>query len=235
MHAIILAGGKGSRLKPFTACIPKPLVPVDDLPILEIVLRQLKHYNFNNITLAVNHLAGLIMAFFQKGERLGLNISYSVEEKPLSTAGPLSIIKDLDEDFLVMNGDLLTTVDFKDLYCNHLLWNSAITICTYKKEVKIDLGVIKKDGRSFVDYIEKPTYFYDVSTGIYIMNKSVVKLIPENKPMDMPDLIKKARDSGLRVSCYGEEFYWLDIGRPEDYEQANIIFKEKRKEFLPDG
>ncbi len=235
MQAIILAGGKGSRLKPFTTNIPKPLVPVDDLPILEIVLRQLKYHGFKDIVLAVNHLAELIMAFFQKGEKLGLNITYSMEDKPLSTAGPLSLIKNLDENFLVMNGDLLTTINYRDLFNFHVSHKNDITISIYKKEIKIDLGVLKLDGTKFVDYIEKPTYSFDVSMGIYVMNKKVVDLIPKNESFDLPSLVLKARDKGLKIECFSSNYYWLDIGRIDDYEQASDIFRQKRKEFLPNG
>ena len=181
MQAIILAGGKGSRLRPFTTNIPKPLVPVDDLPILEIVLRQLRYFGFQDIVLAVNHLAELIMAFFQNGERLGLNVTYSLEETPLSTAGPLALIENLDETFLVMNGDLLTTINYKDLFDFHVNHGNDITISIYKKEIKIDLGVLQLDGARFVDYIEKPTYDFDVSMGIYVMNRTIVDLVPKNE------------------------------------------------------
>ncbi len=235
MQAIILAGGKGSRLKPFTTNIPKPLMPVDDLPILEIVLRQLKYYGFKDVVMAVNHLAELIMAFFQKGERIKLNITYSLEEKPLSTAGPIALVDHLDENFLVMNGDLLTTINYKDLFDFHVKYKNDITISTYKKEIKIDLGVLKLDGSKFIDYIEKPTYSFDVSMGIYIMNRKVVDLIPKNESMDMPSLILKARDKSYKVECYTGNYYWLDIGRVDDYEKASEIFREKRKEFLPNG
>ena len=141
MQAIILAGGKGSRLKPFTTSIPKPLVPIGDTPILEVVLRQLKHSGFKDVVLAVNHLAELVMAFFGNGQKIGLNISYSVEDKPLGTVGPLTLMDDLDDNFLVMNGDLLTTINYKDLFNYHLKNKNDITIATHKKEVNIDLGV----------------------------------------------------------------------------------------------
>lgn len=233
MQAVILAGGKGSRLKPFTTSIPKPLVPIGDTPILEVVLRQLKHSGFTDIVLAVNHLAELVMAFFGDGRKFGLKISYSIEDKPLGTVGPLNLVKDLEGDFLVMNGDLLTTINYKDLFNYHLKNKNDITIATHKKEVKIDLGVLELKNNSFVRYIEKPTYSFDVSTGVYIFNKSILKLVKPNKKMDMPDLISKAKKRGEKISCYRKNYYWLDIGRPDDYELATEIFKEKKRLFLP--
>ena len=200
MQAVILAGGKGTRLKPFTTYLPKPLVPLGEMPILEIILRQLKYYGFTDITLAVSHLAEIIMAFFQRGEKLGLNINYSQEDKILGTAGPLSLIENLDENFLVMNGDILSTINFGDFWNYHLTNNADMTIATYKKEVKIDLGVLKIDNEEFQDYIEKPTYHFDVSMGIYVMNQSVLSLIPKNEKLDIPALVPKGERTGFENS-----------------------------------
>ena len=234
MQAIILAGGQGTRLKPFTTNIPKPLVPIDDLPILEVVLRQLKYHGFKDVVIAVNRLAELIMAFFGDGKKLGLNISYSLEDKMLGTAGPLSLIDNLHDNFLVMNGDLLTTLNYGDLFKYHLANKNTATISVYKKKVKIDLGVVKVDNGIFSDYIEKPVYNFDVSMGIYIFNRKVKDFIPANAKMDMPELLLKLRDEKQRIGCYSGNYYWLDIGRISDYETAVQIFKDKRKEFLPD-
>ena len=233
MQAIILAGGKGSRLKPFTTIIPKPLVPVDDMPILEVVLRQLKSQGFKKVVLAVNHLAELVMAFFGDGRKIGLDISYSMEDSPLGTVGPLTLIDHLEENFLVMNGDLLTTVNFADMFRHHVRNRNDITIATHQKEVTVDLGVLELKKDDFVKYIEKPTYRFEVSTGIYIFNKNIISLIPGKKKIDMPELISKAKKAGRRVKCYRKEYYWLDIGRPDDYEKANELFREKKKVFLP--
>lgn len=235
MQAIILAGGKGTRLKPFTTNFPKPLVPIGDMPILELVLKQLRYYGFTDVTLAVNHLAELIMAFLGDGSKLGLRISYSREDTELGTAGPLSLIRDLDDDFLVMNGDVLTTLDFRDLYETHIRTVSDATISAYRKEVKIDLGVLSIDNGRFVDYIEKPTYHFDVSMGIYMLNKRVIQTIPCGQKMDMPDLMLALRDDRKVINCYSGDYYWLDIGRIDDYETALDTFASRRKEFLPDG
>jgi NDP-sugar pyrophosphorylase family protein len=233
VQAVILAGGKGLRLKPFTTNIPKPLVPIDDLPILEIVLRQLKHHGFTEIVLAVNHLAELIMAFFGDGRKLGLNIVYSMEDQPLGTAGPLALVENLEPDFLVMNGDLLTTLNYRHLFEYHKTNKSDITISAYKKQVNIDLGVLETENDVFVNYIEKPTYTFNVSMGIYIMRKTVVELITRNQKMDLPDLVLASKKQGKKVLCYSGDYFWLDIGRIEDFETANKIFADRRKEFLP--
>lgn len=234
MQAIILAGGKGTRLKPFTTNFPKPLVPIGDLPILEIVLRQLKHAGFTRVVLAVNHLSELLVAFFGRGERLGLEISYSFEDKVLGTAGPLGLVESLDENFLVMNGDLLTTIAYADLFTSHCNSGAEATIATYRKDVKIDLGVLEIKGDQFENYIEKPTYNFDVSMGIYALSRSVLDLIPYNSAYDMPQLMLALHRAGRAVKCYRGDYYWLDIGRVDDYETASEIFEERRGEFLPE-
>ncbi|MFA6584699.1 MAG: sugar phosphate nucleotidyltransferase [Elusimicrobiaceae bacterium] len=232
MQAIILAGGKGTRLKPFTASIPKPLMPIDDMPILEIVLKQLRRAGFTDIVITVNHMAELIMAFFGDGAKLGLNIIYSREDSPLGTAGPLGLIKKLDDNFLVMNGDLLTTLDYRDLHSFHVKNNSAATVSTYTKETKIDLGVLKIENGELKDYIEKPVYTFDVSMGIYMFNRKIMPYIPANAFFNMPDLILKLRGQE-KIMCYKKDYYWLDIGRVSDYETAVEIFKDRKAEFLP--
>ena len=233
MQTIILAGGKGTRLKPFTNSIPKPLVPIGDMPILEVVLRQLRYYGVTQVTLAVSHMARLIEAFFGDGHDLGLEISYSVEDKILGTAGPLGLLSGLEEDFLVMNGDLLTTVDFRHLYSFHVKNHSAATVATFKKDIKIDLGVLEMDGDRFVDYIEKPTYSFKVSMGIYVLNRSVLDFIPKDSKFDMPELILALNKAGKSVRCYSGDYDWLDIGRIEDYETAVSLFEKNRSSYLP--
>jgi NDP-mannose synthase len=235
MQAVILAGGRGTRLKPFTTNFPKPLVPIDDMPILEVVLRQLKNNGFNKIIIAVNHLANLIRAFFGNGDKLGLEIEYSTEDTPLGTAGPLRLIKNLEDTFLVMNGDLLTTLKYSDFYNYHIVNNYVATIGTFKKEIKIDLGVLDIQNSLFVNYIEKPTYYFQVSMGIYVFNKDVIESIPENIKFDMPDLILALKKLKKKIGCYRGDYEWLDIGRIDDYEIANERFKQYRSKFLPHG
>jgi NDP-sugar pyrophosphorylase family protein len=233
MQAIILAGGKGTRLKPFTNAIPKPLVPIGDMPILEVVLRQLRHYGVTEVVLAVSHLARLIEAFFGDGGDLGLKISYSQEDRILGTAGPLRLVREPDQDFIVMNGDLLTTIDYRAFFEFHKARGGAATIAVFKKEVKIDLGVLKVDGQDFLDYVEKPTYSFDVSMGIYVLNRRVLPFIPADEKFDMPDLMLSLKEAGEKVSCYSGDYQWLDIGRLEDYERAVELFVAQKELYLP--
>jgi NDP-sugar pyrophosphorylase family protein len=233
MQAIILAGGKGTRLKPFTNAIPKPLVPIGDIPILEVVLRQLHHYGVTKVVLAVNHLARLIEAFFGNGSSLGLDIAYSLEDRVLGTAGPICLVEHLEEDFFVMNGDLLTTINYSDLFEFHKKNPAVATIATFRKEVKIDLGVLEIKNNEFVDYIEKPTYHFTVSMGIYVLNRKVLHYIPQNDKFDMPDLMLALHKAGERVQCYSGEYDWLDLGNTDDYEEAVRSFESRRKAYLP--
>ncbi len=235
MQVLILAGGLGSRLKPFTTNFPKPLVPIDNIPILEIILKQLKYYGFKDVILAVNHMADLIMAFFQNGEKYGLNITYSVENTPLGTAGPISIARNLNENFLVMNGDVLTSLNFKKMYDFHIKNQSEITIATFNKEVKIDLGVIKTENNLLIDYIEKPTYKFNVSMGVYFFSKSILKFLNKGEKMDIPELFLKLKKNKRVISCFSEKCEWLDIGRVDDYEMATEIFKENKSKYLKVG
>lgn len=233
MKAVILAGGKGTRLKPYTITIPKPLVPIGDYPILEIVIRQLRKHGFKDIILTVNHMSELIEAYFKDGEKLGVRIEYSKEETPLGTAGPLSIIEDIGEDFLVMNGDILTDLDFSKLVKYHKKGKQIATIVTFKKQVSIDLGVLKinKD-KTVKEYIEKPTLFYDVSTGIYIFNKKVLAFIKKNKRFDLPELVRLLSRNPNGAKVYEFAGAWFDIGTPSDYEEATEFFKKNSKLFI---
>lgn len=235
MQALILAGGKGTRLKPYTTVIPKPLMPVGDLPILEIVLRQLKHAGCDRVILAVGYMSQLFEAFFHDGSRLGLKIDYSFEETPMGTAGPLSLCLDrLDEDVLVMNGDLLTTLSYRDIFAYHKRVQAAATIGTAKREVKIDFGVVETADGQLTRYIEKPTYHFDVSMGVNILNmKTARPFLTPGQPQDIPDLMTRLREKGHAVHCYQEPCYWLDIGRVADYQTANEIFESRKAEFLP--
>lgn len=222
MKAVILAGGKGSRLAPYTKVLPKPLMPIgEDMPILEILLRQLKRFGVEDVTLAVGHSVGLLGAFFQDGQRLGLNISYSIEDQPLGTAGPLSLLNGLDDSFLVMNGDVLTSLRFANLIDCHRRSGAISTIASYVKKVRIDLGVIRTSTESeVIGYIEKPTYDFLVSMGIYVFEPRVLTYIGYREHLDFPDLVLRLLDAGEKVVSYPFDGYWMDLGRLEDYEQA---------------
>ena len=232
MRAVILAGGKGTRLAPYTTVFPKPLMPIGEMPILEIVLRQLAHHGIQDITLAVGYLAELLMAYCGDGSKFGLRLDYSREELPLGTAGPISLIEDIQETFLVMNGDLLTTIDYSAMWKYHEDRGAIATLASYRREVKIDLGVIESEEGWVKDYIEKPTYHYAVSTGIYIFNPEVLKYVERGMRLDLPELILRLIHAGEKVNIYNFDGYWLDIGRHDDYDSAVQEFSAHRNEFL---
>jgi NDP-mannose synthase len=235
MKAVILAGGKGTRLAPYTRILPKPLMPIGDMPILEVLLRQMKRAGIEDIILTVGHLAHLIRTFFLDGEQWGMRISYSYEECPLGTAGPLSLIDGLNSTFLVTNGDVLTTLDLQDLLAFHKSQGGIATIAVHRRQVKIDLGVVQWNGNNTLSgYIEKPTYDYTVSMGIYVFEPRVLQYIPHNRYLDFPDLVLKMIAAGERVSGYAFDGYWMDLGRPDDYEQAAEDFDQMRAQFLPE-
>lgn len=233
MRAIILAGGKGARLAPYTSVVPKPLVPIGDMPILQVIIHQLRHYGFTHITLTVGHLATLLQAFFRDGGQYGVRIDYVIEDEPLGTAGPLVFVPDLNEAFLVMNGDVLTTLNYTELVQYHKRMGAAATVAMHRREVKIDLGVIQLDGDNRIKgYIEKPLYDYNVSMGIYVFDPCVLSHIPSGEYFDFPDLVQRLLESGETLLGYPYEGYWLDIGRPDDYEQAVRDFEKMRSRFL---
>ena len=234
MKAVVLAGGKGTRLSPYTKVLPKPLMPIGDMPILEVILRQMKIAGICEVVLTVGHLSELLRAFFQDGHQWGLQIEYSYEKYPLGTAGPLALIDDLDDTFLVANGDVLTTLHFDDLINFHKEKGATATIAVHHRNVKIDLGVIQWDGSPQIKgYIEKPSYDYCVSMGIYVFEPQVLAYIPRSQYLDFPDLVLKLIAAGEKVLGYEYEGYWQDLGRPDDYETATQDFEKMRAQFLP--
>jgi NDP-sugar pyrophosphorylase family protein len=233
MKSIVLAGGKGTRLVPYTTILPKPLMPIGDMPILEIILRQMKRCCVEEVILTVGHLSELLKAFFQNGERLDLKISYSFEDEPLGTAGPLSLIQGLDETFLVTNGDVLTTLDFTDLVRAHVQSGAIATIATHARKVKIDLGVIQFNGTNCIEgYIEKPSYDFHVSMGIYVFEPRVLEFIPYNQYLDFPDLVLRLIKAGETVNGYIYDGYWQDLGREDDYKRAIEDFEKIKPQIL---
>jgi len=223
MKAVILAGGKGTRLKPYTTVFPKPLMPIGDKPILEIIIRQLKSQGLKDIIITVGHLGELIMNFFGDGSKLGVNIKYSKEDQPLGTAGGLGLIKEeLTDTFLMINGDTLTTLNFSDLINYHKGNGAIATIALKKREVYIDFGIVELHSVDIIKrYIEKPTLNYLVSMGVYIFEPRVLEYIKVAERLDFPSLIKTLIANGEIVKGFTFDGYWLDIGRPEDYEKAN--------------
>jgi NDP-sugar pyrophosphorylase family protein len=233
MRAVILAGGKGTRLAPLTEVIPKPLVPIGGKPILEIVIRQLQRCGFLHITLAVGYMAELIQAYFQDGSKWGVHIDYSFEDSPLGTAGPLALIGGLDETFLVMNADVLTNLDYRELIRFHKSHDALATIGAYQRQVTIDLGVIINNGEYRVqDYVEKPKTTHLVSMGVYIFEPRVLQFVKAKNYLDFPDLVKIVLVKNLPVNYYPFQGYWLDIGRHEDYQQAAEEYEKLQKQYF---
>jgi NDP-mannose synthase len=223
--AVILAGGRGSRLAPYTAVIPKPLLPVGDRAILEIVLRQLQAAGIANVVIAVGHLAHLVEAVLGDGTQHGLRIRYHVEEQPLGTAGALALLDGLDDTFLMMNGDVLTDLDYTALVRAHQEAGNAFTIATHRRTVAIDYGILHTSGtaghtETVSGYEEKPTFSYLVSMGVYVLEPATIRHVPAQVHYDVPDLVQTLLDTGEPVGSFEHGGYWLDIGRHDDYDQA---------------
>lgn len=231
-RAIVLAGGKGTRLAPYTATFPKPLVPVGDMPIAEVLLRRLRHFGIRRVTLAVNHLAALIQSYFGDGKRFGIEIDYAFEETPLGTAGPLRGISGLDAPFLVVNGDLLTDLDFSQLLDAHESSDASLTVATYERVLKSDFGVIEvTPGGNISGYQEKPEYRHLVSMGAYVVEPRALDRIPPGERFDLPDLVQSLLLAQEPIHAYRHIGYWLDIGRPDDYRQAQEDFLRLRDDW----
>lgn len=232
-RAIILAGGKGTRLRPYTVVLPKPLMPIGEYPILEVIVKQLVREEFAHITIAVNHQADLIKAFFGNGSKWNALIDYSMEDKPLSTMGPLHLISDLPENFLVLNGDVLTDLSFGAFFNQHVNNKSLFTISSHKREQVIDYGVLEFDNnKTLIGFHEKPKSYYEVSMGIYSVNRKVLDYIPINQPYGFDNLMIDLLKKKLTVKVKSFSGYWLDIGRPDDYMQAIEQFDSMKKRFI---
>lgn len=235
MKAIILAGGKGTRLAPYTTVFPKPMLPIGDMPILEIVIRQLAYHGFKDIVLSVGYLAELIQAYFQNGGKIptGVTLTYVKEERPLGTTGSILLVPNLTETFLVMNGDVLTTLDYSNLIDFHKKNGGVVTIAMHKRQVKIDFGVLYTDkANKVVNYDEKPSLDYSVSMGIYVFEPEAMKYIPAQERFDFPELIQTLIKRGKGVIGYSTDEYWLDIGRHDDYADAVENFEKNKRLFL---
>jgi len=236
MRAVILAGGRGTRLKPYTLVLPKPLMPIGDWPILEVILRQLKRAGFARVTLAVSHQAELLRAFFGDGSRWSLPVDYSLETQELGTMGPLRLIPDLPEHFLIMNGDVLTDLDFAAFHAAHVARGGLFTVGAQKRESAIDFGVLETDAALDVTaFREKPVTPYLASMGVYVASRRILDLIPPDRRYGFDDLMLDliARGTPARVHPFAGR--WLDIGRPEDCARAVDLFERERSAFLGDA
>jgi NDP-sugar pyrophosphorylase family protein len=233
-RAVVLAGGKGSRLRPYTVVLPKPLMPIGEYPILEVILRQLAGQGFDRVTLAVNHQAEIVRAFCGDGSRWGISIDYSLETVPLSTIAPLCLINDLPENFLLMNGDVLTDLSMQKLYEEHVTQKRLFTIAASERTNIVDYGVLHASDNQLTGFEEKPKFQYLVSMGVYILNRSVLDRVPEGQKYGFDDLMLNmlARKESVHVERHSG--YWLDIGRVDDYMRAVEEFDDRRKQLLPD-
>jgi NDP-sugar pyrophosphorylase family protein len=232
-RAVILAGGLGTRLRPYTLVLPKPLMPIGEYPILEVVVRQLADAGFERITLAVNHQAEIIKAYFQDGTRWRVQIDYTLELFPLGTMGPLKLMDDLPQNFLVMNGDVLTDLDYRKFYDTHCEENNLFTISSKTRINKIDYGVLEVDSKNILTgFKEKPTESFHVSMGIYMASREILPFIPENKTYGFDQLMLDLLAIGRPANVHPFTGYWLDIGRPDDYESAIDVFSSERSRFL---
>lgn len=227
MRAVILAGGLGTRLAPFTSVLPKPLVPVCGVPILELILLQLREHGFRDITLCTRHMARLILAYFGDGSRYGMRITHSYENEPLGTAGPLALLPAFDGPVLVMNSDVASTLDFSDLWRFHRHHRGTLTVSLFTKPIRVDLGVIHMDEQSHavLEYIEKPEFQFRVSMGVYVVEPSAREVISPNERLDFPALVSRLLANDKRVVGYPFDGFWIDVGRPADHERACAEFE----------
>jgi NDP-mannose synthase len=234
-HAVILAGGKGARLRPYTTTIPKPLVPIgDESAILEIVMRQLAAQGFRRVTIAIGHLGELIRAYVADGAQWGLDVDYAVEAAPLGTMGPVVTILDrLPEQFLVLNGDILTDLSYASLLEAHSVSQSPLTIATCERQVDVDFGVLEVSGGKVVRFSEKPRLHYQVSMGVYALSRATLADYRAGQPLGFDQLVMDLLAAGHQPASYPFDGYWLDIGRPDDYDRANAEFGALRARLLP--
>jgi NDP-sugar pyrophosphorylase family protein len=232
-RAVVLAGGKGARLRPYTVALPKPLMPLGDYPILEIIVRQLARHGFKHITLAVNHQADIIKAFFDNGVKWGVRIDYSLETEPLSTIAPLGLIQDLPDHFLLMNGDVLTDLDLRALYERHVAEDRLFTIAATHRLHTIDYGVLETNHTNVLTgFSEKPTMRYMVCMGVNVASRAILSKIPPQRKYGLDDLLLELLRCGERVQVEPYDGCWLDIGRPEDYIQASEQFEQNKDLFM---
>lgn len=226
-QAVVLAGGKGVRLRPYTTLIPKPIVPIGDAySILEIVLRQLAEQGFERAILAIGHFGQLIRAFVGDGSQWGIEVEYLQEDEPLGTMGPARmVLDDRPEHFLVMNGDILTDLDYGALLEQHVRRRAALTVATYRRRQHVDFGVLDVHEDEVIGFREKPSYDYSVSMGVYAVSRQALQGYPQGSSFGFDDLVLDLLRRGERAMSYPFDGYWLDIGRPDDYDRANEEFE----------
>jgi NDP-sugar pyrophosphorylase family protein len=236
-RAVILAGGQGTRLRPYTAVLPKPLLPIGDRPVLDIIVRQLHMSGFTRATIATGYMGELIEAVLDHHNSHGMSIDYVREASPLGTVGPLAMIEDLDEPFLAMNGDVLTDLDYRELLADHVGSEALVTIATTTRDVQVTLGVLEcedpQDSNRLTGYVEKPRLTYDVSMGVYCCSPRILDHIEPGVPLDLPDLVLRLIRRNEVVRAKRSDAYWVDLGRREDYEDAVADFERMRDRLMP--
>jgi NDP-mannose synthase len=234
-EAFILAGGRGIRLRPYTTLIPKPLVPIGDHSVMEIVLTQLAARGFTKATIALGHLGNLIRAFIGDGSQWGIEVDYVSEDRPLGTVGPvLQALDAMPEHFVMMNGDVLTDIDYDDLLQAHLEEGASLTIATYERDHRVDFGVLDVRDGAIVDFIEKPTYTYAVSMGVYAVSREMLRKYAEGTSLGVDTLILDQLAAGDPPNSYPFHGFWLDIGRPDDFDRANADAELLRPLLMPE-
>jgi NDP-mannose synthase len=234
MDAVLLAGGRGTRLAPLTVTVPKPLLPLGERPIIDILIAQLAAAGVARVFVCLGYLAPLMQAFLGDGARWGVAIEPRIEAEPLGTAGALRSIEGLTDDFYVVNGDTLTDLDFPTMAAAHRSAGAMATLFTPWVDEQIDYGVVSIDAAgALTEYSEKPRRGYHVSSGVYVLSRRVLPLIPPAGAFDMPDLIRAAMAAGGKVACHRPGAYWKDIGRLDHYEAASRDFEADPARFLP--
>ncbi|HIF10316.1 MAG TPA: nucleotidyltransferase family protein [Sneathiellales bacterium] len=234
MKAVILCGGRGTRLHPYTMTIPKPLLPLGETPILEIVLRQLSEAGFTEAILALGHMSSFFTSYLDaEQDKWDISLRYHFEKVPMGTAGALSQIEDLPDNFVVMNADVLTTLSFRKLMNDHIEKRAKASLTIKRRQVDIDFGVIKSsDDSRLLGYDEKPSIPYDVSIGVNVLNKDALSYIPKGEYFDMPSLMMALVEDGQIVNCHRSDDFWLDIGRAEDFHLASEEFAANPDRFF---
>ncbi|MEO9821082.1 MAG: sugar phosphate nucleotidyltransferase [Paracoccaceae bacterium] len=234
MKAVILAGGKGTRLRPYTSVLPKPLMPIGDLPILEIIMRRLEKAGVTEVVIAIGYLGSLIQTYLEQSPiSKRMKIRYHLEDKPLGTAGAIGTIDGLDEPFFVMNGDLLSNIDFGAMMQRHKDADAALTVGVVSTEVQIQLGVLAlNDGDQITGYDEKPTMSYAASMGIYVYSPAAKSLIEPGEYLDAPTLVLQLIEQGQKVVGFTDPCRWIDIGNHGEYERAQQEYEENPDTFL---
>jgi NDP-mannose synthase len=233
MKAVVLAGGRGTRLAPYTTVFPKPLMPIGDVPVLDVVLRQLARAGVSEVVLSVGYLAELLMAYCGDGARYGVALTYVREESPLGTVGPLTLVPGLDETFYLLNGDILTTLDLPALLAFHRREGGALTVAVSRRRVDINYGVVERlENNEIRAYREKPSLEYLVGMGICVLEPSVLGLLRAGERLDMPELLARCFERKVKVCGYLSQDYWLDIGRMDDYQQAVADFERMKARLL---